>query len=115
MKRDEKQPANKNSAGLHKEMATPFSILAWRTPWTEEPGGLQPTGSQRTDPTQRLTLSLFTVSSYSLLAALVKLLSVRGSVRSETLVKRNSLAPPTPYLAAHGCRAQLMTRSRWLQ
>ena len=24
-----------------KEMATPSSILAWRIPWTEEPGGLQ--------------------------------------------------------------------------
>ena len=28
-------------------MATYFSILAWRIPWTEEPGGLQPIGSQR--------------------------------------------------------------------
>ena len=28
-------------------MATHSSLLAWRTPWTEEPGGLQPTGSQR--------------------------------------------------------------------
>ena len=28
-------------------MATYFSILAWRIPWTEEPGGLQPMGSQR--------------------------------------------------------------------
>ena len=27
-------------------MATHSSVLAWRTPWTEEPGGLQPTGSQ---------------------------------------------------------------------
>ena len=27
-------------------MATPSSILAWRIPWTEEPGGLQSTGSQ---------------------------------------------------------------------
>ena len=27
-------------------MATHSSILAWRIPWTEEPGGLQPTGSQ---------------------------------------------------------------------
>ena len=27
---------------LEKEMATHSSILAWRTPWTEEPGGLQP-------------------------------------------------------------------------
>ena len=32
---------------LEKEMATHSSTLAWRIPWTEEPGGLQPTGSQR--------------------------------------------------------------------
>ena len=30
-----------------KEMATYSSIRAWRIPWTEEPGGLQSTGSQR--------------------------------------------------------------------
>ena len=29
------------------ETATHSSILAWRIPWTEEPGGLQSTGSQR--------------------------------------------------------------------
>ena len=33
---------------LEKEMATPSSILAWRIPWTEEPGGLQSTGLQNT-------------------------------------------------------------------
>ena len=32
---------------LEKEMTTHSSILAWRIPWTEEPGGLQSTGSQR--------------------------------------------------------------------
>ena len=32
---------------LKKEMATHYSILAWRIPWTEEPGGLQSTGSHR--------------------------------------------------------------------
>ena len=32
---------------LKKGMATHSSILAWRIPWTEEPGGLQSTGSQR--------------------------------------------------------------------
>ena len=32
---------------LEKEMATHSSILAWRMPRTEEPGGLQSTGSQR--------------------------------------------------------------------
>ena len=32
---------------LEKEMATHSSFLAWRTPWTEELGGLQSMGSQR--------------------------------------------------------------------
>ena len=32
---------------LENEMATHSSILAWRIPWTEEPGRLQSTGSQR--------------------------------------------------------------------
>ena len=32
---------------LEEEMATLSSILAWRIPWTEEPGGLQSMGSQR--------------------------------------------------------------------
>ena len=32
---------------LEEEMVTHSSILAWRIPWTEEPGGLQSTGSQR--------------------------------------------------------------------
>ena len=32
---------------LEKEMATHSSILAWRIPWTEEPGGLQSTGWQK--------------------------------------------------------------------
>ena len=32
---------------LEKEMATHASVLAWRIPWTEEPGKLQSMGSQR--------------------------------------------------------------------
>ena len=32
---------------LEKGMATNSSILAWRIPWTEEPGGVQFMGSQR--------------------------------------------------------------------
>ena len=32
---------------LEEGMATRFSILAWRIPWTEGPGGLQSVGSQR--------------------------------------------------------------------
>ena len=32
---------------MEKEMATHSSTLAWKTPWTEEPGRLQSMGSQR--------------------------------------------------------------------
>ena len=32
---------------LEKDMAIHSSVLAWRIPWTEEPGRLQSTGSQR--------------------------------------------------------------------
>ena len=43
---------------LEKEMATHSSILAWRIPWTEEPGGLQSTGLKELDMTKRLHFSL---------------------------------------------------------
>ena len=36
---------------LEKGMATQFSTLAWRIPWTEEPGRLQSIGSQESDTT----------------------------------------------------------------
>ena len=39
---------------LEKEMVAHSSILAWEIPWTEEPGGLQFTGSQESDTTERL-------------------------------------------------------------
>ena len=40
---------------LEKGMATHSSILAWRIPWTEEPGGLQSMGSQESDTTKLLS------------------------------------------------------------
>ena len=44
---------------LEKGMATHSSILAWRSPWTEEPGGLQSIMSQRVGHEQlTLTFSL---------------------------------------------------------
>ena len=39
---------------LEKEMATLSSILAWKIPWMEEPGGLQSMGWQRVRLTERL-------------------------------------------------------------
>ena len=43
-------------------MATHSSILAWRIPWTEEPGGLQSIGSQRVEPDRAISLSLGAVN-----------------------------------------------------
>jgi len=43
---------------LEKEMATNSSVLAWRTPWTEEPGGLyNPWGHKESDATERLNFN----------------------------------------------------------
>ena len=39
---------------LEKEMAIHSSTVAWKIPWTEEPGRLQSMGSQKSDMTERL-------------------------------------------------------------
>ena len=44
---------------LEKEMATWSSILAWRIPWTEEPGGLQSMGHKELDMTEWFSLLHF--------------------------------------------------------
>ena len=47
---------------LEKGMATHSSILAWRIPWTREPGRLQPMGSQRVRrDSETNTLQLFSL------------------------------------------------------
>ena len=44
---------------LDKGMVTHSSILAWRIPWTEDPGRLQSRGQKGLDIAEQLTLSLF--------------------------------------------------------
>ena len=41
---------------LEEEMATHFSILAWKILWAEEPGRLQSMGMKRVDPTEQVHL-----------------------------------------------------------
>ena len=43
---------------MEREMATHSIILAWRIPWTEEPGGWSPWGHKESDMTEWLTLLL---------------------------------------------------------
>ena len=55
---------------VEKEMATHSSVLAWRIPWTEEPGRLQSVGWQESDTTEQLS----TQHTHSFLAGLEWLL-----------------------------------------
>ena len=45
--RETQVPSLGREDALEKEMATHSSTLAWKIPWMEEPGRLQPMGSQR--------------------------------------------------------------------
>ena len=47
MAKDQAKYSTVQELPLEKEMATHYSILAWKIPWTEESGGLQFMGSQR--------------------------------------------------------------------
>ena len=50
---------------LEKGMAILSSILAWRSPWTEESGGYSPWGHKKLDTTEQLTLNTLTPISYN--------------------------------------------------
>ena len=43
---------------VEEKMATYSSVLAWKFPWTEEPGGLQSKGSQESDMTYQLSMHM---------------------------------------------------------
>ena len=65
---------------LEKGMATHSNVLAWRTPWTEEPGGLQSTGSQ--SPTQLSNDNIFNTD-----------IQPNIPTKMTLLVKNNSTSP----------------------
>ena len=84
---------------LEKAMAPHSSILAWKIPWMEEPGGLQSMGSLESDTTERL-------HSHFSFHALEKEVATHSSV----LVWR---IPGTEEPAIYGV-AQSRTRLKWL-
>ena len=55
-------PGLERSPTQEKEMATHSSILAWKIPWTEEPGGLQSMGLQTVGRTERLHFHFLSLS-----------------------------------------------------
>ena len=54
---------------LEKGMATHSSVLAWRIPWTEEPGGLQSTGSQSSTQLSNFRMTLYQATGLMILAS----------------------------------------------
>ena len=86
-------------------METHSSILAWEIPWTEEPGGLQPTGSQRvghdwvTKPPPQLMSGLKTTDIYFMEAGRSKVKMRAGLVSFEaSLFGLQTAALPTDCL-----------------
>ena len=71
---------------LEKGMTTHSSILAWRIPWTEEPGGLQSVGSQRVrhgrSKLARTQVNLFPGDDFGSAMVLPRQLSWLGSLIS---------------------------------
>ena len=58
-------------APLEKEMATHSGILAWKIPWTGEPGGLQSMGSQSLIQLKRLSTYALAVEIHMCLGTLI--------------------------------------------
>ena len=51
-------------------MATHFSILAWKIPWTEELGGLSPWGCKESDTTEQMKMKmLFIIVNFGLVGS----------------------------------------------
>ena len=71
-----------------KEMATHSSILAWRVPWTGEPGGLQSVGTQSQVPRDDWHFHF-----YDLLAGFPRWLSGEGSICQCWSYRRNRFDP----------------------
>ena len=61
---------------LEEEMVTHPSILAWRIPWKEEPGGLQPMGYKDSDRTEQLHFHFPLVGGVLILCACTVLMYV---------------------------------------
>ena len=53
---------------LEKEMATHASTVAWKIPWTEEPGGLQSMGSHSRIRLSDLSMSMFSPKAFQMQA-----------------------------------------------
>ena len=98
-------------------MANNSSILAWKVPWTEEPGGLQSMGSQRVEHCLILcwegktsaTCSLFLLAAWGPLALLPVTLSLLPGHVNKVLLELICLCLLTGYKELSSCNRNRMT------
>ena len=64
-------PSLSQEDALKEGMATHSSILSWRIPWTEEPGGYSPWGCKDSDMTEQLTHTHTHTHTYQTMASQV--------------------------------------------
>ena len=84
------QPLQEGGKGRHSTLATHSSTLAWKSPWTEEPGRLQSMGSQRAGPPHTHTHTRARARAH--VAYLGRLLS--GASHTSLLLSPASLTRP---------------------
>ena len=83
---------------LEKQMATHSSILAWRIPWTEEPGGLQSMESQRVRHDWATSLSIVNEMGQSLWKCALLLIKLNVYVLYDPAVPLISIYPIEKFL-----------------
>ena len=89
---------------LVKEMTTHSSILAWRIPWTEEPGGLQSMGSQRVRHDWSHLAGRQACNAYFAAVAIVQSVSCAGLFVTHGLQHTRPPCPlPTPGEYSNSC------------
>jgi len=91
-------------------VATHCNILAWRIPWTEEPGGLQSVGHKDSDTTE-VTHAWMNLEGTMLSEMSQRRTNISLILRTERKKWKNTLTPPppspTPQKQTHRCREQM--------
>ena len=85
-----------------KEMATRSSILAWRIPWTKEPGGQQSMGSQDLDMTRQSLVAQMVKRLPTMRETLVQSLGWEDPLEKEMAPHSSTLAWKTPWAEEPG-------------
>ena len=97
---------------LKEEMATHCSILAWKIPWTEEPGGYSPWGYKESNTTERPGTLYVRVSICKLVNLGLKVFKIRSLSRPKIIYTHLSKITLNNYALLPPCELCLITNFR---